>query len=185
MKASAIKKAKRRYRHATDSLLVFSDLAKGVAVDDCEQAWFQFLVTLISIPEILKTGSREDARSRQWFSAKERLIRTDPLLRYLFHARAVDFHGDERLLRLVTTAGIPAEVDHGFDRPKGNPSLNLMIPKDVHYLRIWYEPLPVRDRHGNVFNPPTALFSRSPTGMGRVALDFYKSLITEAEPFCA
>ncbi|MER8959339.1 hypothetical protein [Mesorhizobium sp. M0701] len=187
MKSSAIKKAKRRFRQATESLPLLTKLQLGVAIDDFEQAWFGFLGTLNSIPEILKTGSREDAKSRQWFAAKERLVRTDPMLRYLFHARAVDFHGDERLLKLVTSEGTPADVDYGFDSPKAY-SLNLHIPKEVQKIRIWYEPQPVKDKNGNIFDPPSTflqkdLFNRSPVGMAGSALYFYKSLIVEAETF--
>ena len=188
MRASAIKKAKRRFRQASDSLPNLATLQKSALVDDFEHAWFQFLGTLNSVPEILKTGCREDPKSRQWWAAKERFIRTDAMLRYLHHARGVDYHGDVRLLKLMTSAGVPGETDYGFERPSGGPHLDLHIPDHIKGFTLWYEPLPVQDKNGNTFNPPHTfrerpLLDRSPVGMARVALTFYKSLIVEAEPF--
>lgn len=187
MRPSAVKKATRRLRQAKDAVPSLSQLQKGVQTDDFERDWFSFLGTLNSIPEILKTGTRDDPTSRQWWAAKDRLVRKDPLLRYLFHARAVDFHGDDRLLKLRTTAGDPEEVHYALADPVPlKAGLNLFIPADVQSITIWHEPQPVKDLNGNVFHPPSShlgadLHDVSPAGLAKTSIAFYEALILEAE----
>ncbi len=116
-------------------------------------------------------------------------MRGDAALKYLFHARAVDFHGDARLLKLMTSAGVPEDIDYGFDAPNRN-SLNLHIPAHIKNLQIWYELQPVQDKNSNVFDPPATflnkpLFDRSATALAELALGFYKELIVEAESLSA
>ena len=99
----------------------------------------------------------------------------------------MDFHGDDRLLKLRTSEGDPEEVHYALADPvPPKADLNVFVPAHVQTITIWHEPQPVKDIHGNVFNPPfehlgTLLNDRSPAGLARVALTFYEGLIAESE----
>jgi len=156
--------------------------------DAFEQAWFEFLVTLNSVPEILKTGVRSDAKARQWwFANKDPEIRTDPLLRYLLHARGGDFHGAERLLILRLSEGSHEYRDLPLDAST-IPHGIFHIPDHVKQVSMWYELQPAHDINGNTFDPPrrhlgSKLLDSSAVGLARKALDYYAGLIREAESF--
>jgi hypothetical protein len=157
--------------------------------DAFEQAWFAFLGTLNSIPEILKTGTRDDPRARPWYGQKEHEIRTDPLLRYLFHSRGGDYHGPERVMILRLSHGSHEYPEVTLDGPLPVHGI-LDIPDHVSRVVLWYELQPVHDKNNNTFNPPDThlghkILLKFPCNLASLALDYYESVIREAEAFVA
>ncbi|WHQ69487.1 hypothetical protein [Methylorubrum extorquens] len=90
MKPQAIEKAKNRLRSAESAVSAMFGAKTGQELSD---AWTNFLVHSQAIYSILETGSGKQGRSAGWFGRKKHERRTDPLLRYLHHARNSEEHG--------------------------------------------------------------------------------------------
>jgi len=55
--------------------------------------WYIFLVAFKGVYSALGRGAEASPQSRQWFGARNRERRSDPLLQYLYQARDDDEHG--------------------------------------------------------------------------------------------
>lgn len=63
------------------------------------QAWTEFLTACGGIYTKLEQGAKGCRKSEGWFGRKKHDRSTDPLLRYLHHARNSDEHGIEPVIR--------------------------------------------------------------------------------------
>lgn len=59
---------------------------------EIEEPWTNFLVAAGRVFTKLEQGAKASARSKGWFDKKLHERRTDPLLRYVWHARNADEH---------------------------------------------------------------------------------------------
>ncbi len=191
MKPSAFKKSLRLLAQAKDSLPNLAKLQNELIPENYERAWYEFLCIINSIPETLKTGSREEPKSRQWYASKEQIILKDPMLKYLRHARAVGYHSDIQLLRIMTPFGPGKESVYDINGMASSGILNdITVPKHINQFRVWYEALPVTTLEKDVIKPPTThlgfqLFDKSPLGLAQRSIAFYRTMVAEAEAYVA
>ncbi|MEP7222984.1 MAG: hypothetical protein ABI673_10015 [Novosphingobium sp.] len=188
MNKAAVKKGLRLLAQSQVILDNMRALQTSPLADDFEAAWSNFLATVNSIHETLKTGCNLKTR-QQFFAPRERVIRTDPLLRYLLHARGVDYHGATCLLRQMTSAGEPSAIEYDLNG-RTTPTGQLGIITNALRIRLWYEMQAVTDLQKNIFNPPDThlgfkLFDKSPVGLAEKAVSYYREMLKDAGNFTA
>ena len=198
MKVAGIERAARRLFEARQHAIRLLDLEVGLDVPAFEREWSLFLSAINSVHEILKTSARSNAKCRQWMDIKDKnFIRKDPLLKYLLHARGVDFHGLESgaspdvkgadYVGYVENFPMSFAIrdEHGVVHHQGGGGA-IQLAGEVTSFSFSYKLVPVTDeRHGNVFDPPTfhlglPVEDSKPTTVAKLALDYYSSLLEEA-----
>jgi hypothetical protein len=92
MNEMAVEKARARLGRADQAL---RRIEASTTFKEFESAWSDFLLAWNSIYSVLEQGAKAKPQSRQWFGAKKRERRDDPLLQYLHQARNADEHGIE------------------------------------------------------------------------------------------
>lgn len=127
MDKRALEKSASRLRLVRKSLL---DLDASVSFEEFSDTWYSFLTAWKNIYTILEQGSKTTAQSRQWFGAKKRERKSDPLLQYLFEARNDDEHGLDNSLNLqprFLDIGVVSEGSSRKIRLDGGPFSNVVI----------------------------------------------------------
>jgi hypothetical protein len=71
--------------------VVVMEAAKTFA--ELESAWSDFLINAHRVYTKLEQGAKTNGKSKDWFGRKKHERKTDPLMRYMHHARNVDEHG--------------------------------------------------------------------------------------------
>lgn len=138
--------------------------------------WASFLSALVRVFLKLKHGSQAGP-AKGWFDKITHQSRTDPLLKYLLHARNADEHGGEE----ITSTLEPAIIGIGFSVSKSGFYPGLMQGS----ARIGLKP--VVDR-GMRYDPPKEhlgqpLQKKSILHVAELATAYYASMIKEAEEF--
>lgn len=196
MKVIAIQKAARRLANAEANFANLVELAKGMSVHKFEDEWFSFLVNLHCVPEILRTTARNDATARQWIGSKfTHEIRKDPVLRFLLQARGTDFHGIEggttphvegaKYLGYETNLPFGASIRAPDGTRHEMSGGAIVLEGHVRSFSFTFRLSSVTDKDGNTFEPPESHFGEkladaSPVAVAGIALDYYRSLLTEA-----
>jgi hypothetical protein len=194
MKKIAVDKARVRLDKASGAL---KRVEASRTFPDFQSAWTDFLVALNSIVFVLEKGARGNPQSQQWYGGKKTFGRKDPLLRYLHQARNADEHGLEPVAERM-----PAQTFIGA--PGQSVNVKSLIVDDNGNINAQFEPvngvLPTikfvpphavliavsDDRYGETHDPPKShlgrpLLSTSPAAIAKAALEYYSSLIDEAE----
>jgi len=196
MKAIGIQKASRRLAQAEGSLAKLAELENGLNVHAFEDEWFDFLVHLHSVPEILRTSAKSSPKARQWIDGRFKLeIRKDPLLRFLFQARGTDFHGIDCGTQPHTEGAkylgyepnppiqFTLQAADGSTQTLGGGAI--MLEGDVKSFTFSFRLCPVTDKYGNTFDPPEEhngqkLMSATPVSVAEIALEYYRTLLRGA-----
>ena len=158
-----------------------------------EEGWKAFLTAIEKAWAKLELAAKSSTNSkcRAWLGGFAASRRTDPLLRYIKHARNVDHHTLAETVNFrpqqlaVKVPGGPGVV-HIEKLEIGRGKIEY---KGSHPLQVEYSPpqlalQPVKDR-GDWYNPPTqhlgvALKSPDPISVAEHALKFYKDVVDEA-----
>jgi hypothetical protein len=92
MDRKAVAAARTEFGRAKQSL---ADLAASNDFAAVERHWAAFLVSAGRVFTKLEQGSKTNNKSKGWWSRILGTRRSDPLLRYIWHARHADEHGIE------------------------------------------------------------------------------------------
>jgi hypothetical protein len=170
--------------------------------DGFEIYWSELLTAGNGVHLALEKGAKDSPQSRQWFGAKKRERRLDPLLNYMLQARnaeehgihpvAVRGHGGEptglEAFKRGFAVGPNFRTREGvfgyFSTPEKAAVLWRVTPPDAELIPVH------NDVFGQTFDPPTEhlgrpLKSRSPLSVGRLWLIYLRRLIREAEALAA
>ena len=163
-----------------------------------EPAWTDFLIALNGVWEQLFIGTKRNARSRQWYGAKSKLRRKDPLLKYVHQSRNAFEHGSDLVASQrfpSVTFGTPGQMTHfkgtmrvlqgivTYEPASGETMPEIThTPAHIALVRVFDK------LHDDWFDPPTehlgsALIDASPHTVGTLALEFHRLLIDQAAKF--
>lgn len=194
MNPEAIEQANSRLQRAKTALTVLQD--KTATVAELRMAWSDFLLAAAGLYSKLEQGSKDSPKSQSWFGRVKHIRRSDPLMRYLHHARNSDEHSLDITASMGTTAVSTHESVTVSTNPDGTPNVRVDMSKvDRHdpsgpvMARITVDiyPRAVTDnRYGDTFQPPkehlnTAMADTSAPGIAELAVEYLGSLINEAE----
>ncbi|HYD88417.1 MAG TPA: hypothetical protein VEA80_13155 [Vitreimonas sp.] len=192
MDRKAITKAESRLVTAREAA---NALASCKNHEEFGRRWYVFLVSAKNVYTTLEKGSRENAKSRQWWFSEKKAERfDDPLLQYLFQARDDDEHGLEPVTEFV-----PESVGLGAAGPGLSRAIRFQsngdgvfrvtsldgLPVGVRHEKAHIKLSPVTARGGIVYTPPTMhkgqrIADPSPAGCAALALAYLSELIEEA-----
>ena len=199
MDPKAISKCKNRLRSAGRAL---DAIENAKSYDDLSDSWYFFISAWKGIYTILEQGAKISPQSRQWFGAKKKVRRNDPLLQYIYQARNDDEHGLNTATELA-----PGYIRINVSKPGegGNLSVDeVRIDKGritvrgakrddgkpvCHEIRGPHAVLvPVRDRGGKTYAPPSMhmghrLPDREPLTIAKAAYSYATALLSEAETY--
>lgn len=169
-------------------------------IDEFRRDWSAFLTAANSIFTVLEQGTKDSAAGRRWMGNRKHQRNTDPLLRYLHHARNADEHGIAPITALQL-GRIAFEGDDGeiasleeFDGQKGTfrpgplYSDTGMDMSQVRHMKVFPD-LPkltaVRDRSVE-YLPPTEheglmIIDSTPAGVASLAIAYLEAMIADAE----
>lgn len=198
MDPKAITKAKARFRIAKEQL---ASCEKAENHQRFSGAWYLFLIAAKNVYTTLEQGSKISAQSRQWFGAKKKERKDDPLLQYLFQARDDDEHGLDEV-----TALSPGYLGIGKSAPGFSSSLSISnltidgngqvsvgsitshdgLPVLIEQRGPHSTLVPVTGRGGVVYQPPKMHLGEPipeplPVPIGNLGLAYLERLLADAE----
>jgi hypothetical protein len=182
----AIDAARTEYTRAVDSLAV---VATTNDFPTLEKHWASFLVSAGRVFTKLEQGTKVSSKSKAWWGKQLHQRRTDPLLRYLWHARNADEHTLQRINQLQ-----PASAKVVDPKQEDVAALERAMEKEtrpwvplglVEWTPEHVALLPVTDR-GVRYDPPkehlgTLVTDSSPAHTGGLALTYLEAMLKEAE----
>lgn len=89
VRKGAVEKAMDRLASAKARL---RELGSSKDYDSARRYWYEFLLASNAVFSILEQGAKGSNKSGPWFGNRKNERKTDPLLRYLLHARNADEH---------------------------------------------------------------------------------------------
>jgi hypothetical protein len=171
----------------------FEDLTTAKTWEEFGDHWFLFLVAWKAVYTVLEEGAKPFPQSRQWFGAKKKERKDDPLLQYLFEARNDEEHGLARSVTLggpkLLIRGSPGQTHFqlGHDAqgrltatgPKGED-----VSDHIQHIDAGPELQPVKARGGRTIYPPCQHLSRPvdirPLPVALAGLNYVAKLVAEA-----
>ena len=190
----AITKAQSRLRTAHKAV---ADLERCEDVQSFSDTWYTFLTAAKNIYTSLEQGAKTSPQNAQWFGGVKAKRRADPLLQYLFQARDDDEHGLDPVINQEPSSlsiGVPGDGYSSHVRVTGDigPGKSLKVQSlDGKPVLIDFKPervvLATVTGRGDVkYAPPEthlgeALQDNLPITVARKALDYFASLLAEAE----
>jgi hypothetical protein len=157
-------------------------------LNDLADRWSEFLTEVQRFYTRLMKAT-EHGPSKGWFDQVKNLRKTDPLLRYVHHARNADEHGIERITARVRTLtiGDPGEyaaIEHLEIGTDGQIKTLKVTQGTVRWHPEQVIFVAVVDR-GETYQPPMAhlgnpICSESLISVAELAIQYLDSLISEA-----
>lgn len=188
MNTTAVEQAKAALLEAKAAREAFRVAATKEGMSQFRVAWARFLMACSRIYSKLEQGSKSDPKSVAWFGRKKHDRRADALLKYLHHARDVDYHGIEH----VTTV-IPGKVtvfaqdrdDYKVTRGDGWFELVALKPITINEQSPYLTLVDVTDtRFRDTFKVPTEHLGNPiqpwPGPVADAAIAYLDGMITEA-----
>ena len=160
---------------------------------DFEEGWKAFLTALEKAWAKLELAAKHSNNSRfqPWAGPYAKLRRTDPLLKYLRHARNADHHtlsdsvnfSPQKLTVKVPGGPGPVYIER-LEMRKGRIDYKGSHPLEMDYAAPRLELLRVKDR-GEWYNPPNQhlgrpLTAQDPLAVAEQGLAFYRAAIDDA-----
>ena len=195
MNPAAIEKAKGRLEKART---ILAELATGKSPSYArfQAQWTDFILALNGVYSVLEQGSKVSPQSRQWFGAKKRERREDPLLQYLHQARNADEHGiapvsrfERPQFQIVPGTGNPDAIKGvAIGDDKIEIIADVEAAKGVQFLvttpAVFLIPV-TDDRFGQTFNPPTTHLGQQlpnsyPLTVATKGFEYVENLVQEA-----
>jgi hypothetical protein len=192
MNAQRHEKARSRLKRAEQAL---ESLKAAKSFDDFDTAWTDFLLALNSVYAILEQASKQSPQSRQWFGARKKERRKDPLLAYFHQARNTDEHGIERITERhpqsigIGAPGSEVRIEHAFfDGKKVEIRFDPSSPDKtvkIHPAKVRMLPV-INSIYGDRFELPTEHMGKpiedlSLMGLAAVALKAHRAVLDDAE----
>lgn len=163
--------------------------------------WSNFLRSTGSILNTLDKATRANPQKRQWYGETKQAAKKDQFLSYMHQAR----NSDEHDAKWTSNSPLKSFNFNGGDRPitsadPGRPANALFtFGKDglvidpivfsanptINYSHHRATLLPVQDREGKVYNPPTDFFGKpvspaDPITIGELYAVYLEELVNEA-----
>lgn len=168
------------------------DIENASTLAGIETAWSDFLTAANRIFSKLEQGAKTNSVSRAWYGRQHHERRTNPLLRYIHHARNVDEHGLAKITER-TAPGLALGVGPGVWRFDGTlgpggqmriTALGGQIPGESKFV----ESIPSKVRlvkvidRGDPYDPPRDANAKEllPNEVADLALDYLRTMIEEA-----
>jgi hypothetical protein len=188
MKAVALQQAKARLQRVRDALTA---MEQSIAFSNLDENWSNFLVAAKIVFAKLGAGANGDPKSEAWFARVLGEQRSDPLLRFLYHARNAEEHGLDRSIEqaydIRVVEGVRLEFDATFE-PNGDVTFrNAGDPREVINLPLKGTPKAIVDgRSGQIVEPPTEhlgspIANPSIFGIAHLAVAYLERLIGNAQ----
>jgi hypothetical protein len=162
-------------------------------VEEYASAWGDYLIALAGVYTALEKGAQLSPKSQPWFGRKKHERKTDPLLKYLHHARDSEEHGLEPILQpanvtftLAPDGGVEireasATVGNNkveFGRQDG------LVPPGSSMVSLGLRLVPVHDdRFGDTFYPPDQHLGQPITSIRdllNMSFRYHEALVREA-----
>lgn len=201
MQPSAVQKARGHYEQCLTAL---EHMRSATSFRQFEIQWSRFLEEGHRVFSKLEKGAKGGGPSEGWFGRKKHERRTDPLLRYIHHARNSDEHGIADIVNREAAAvgydfeaepnspvtfAIEARVNENGQIEVRNPSLE--GPKIIRKQLTVENPKVVLiqvhdDRFNDTFDPPAshmgkALPDAAPITVAAQAATYFATMLDEAE----
>jgi hypothetical protein len=190
MNQNAVNAARVQLGRATQSL---TELKGSNDFATIETHWAAFLVAMTRVFTKLEQGSKTSYKSNAWWGRRVHEKKTDPLLRYLLHARNADEHTLQQITEFnpgrahvgQPTAQEIADLHHQLEH-ETRPHAVLGLAEVVFPHVVLKE---VVDK-GVRFSPPQShldvpLTNTSPAHVGDLALAYLEAMIKEAAELAA
>ena len=188
MKVVAVQQAKARLERAVDAL---AKMEQSIAFSALEESWANFLVAVKIVFAKLGEGAKGDTKSEGWFARVLSEQRSDPLLRFLYHARNAEEHGLDRSIEqaydIQVVEGVRLEVDAILE-PNGDVTFrNASEPREVVHFNLKGTPKAIIDgRSGKIIGAPTEhlgspISDPSIFGIAHLAVAYLERLIGDAQ----
>ncbi len=176
-------RALKKLQQARSHIEKFSLATSGKEFAECFSA---FLAAIRSVPDALRKDLRGQKKWRPWFDAREKEMRADPLISFLFDLRNRDLHEGEHRLVFST------HVAHM--RIRNRPGAAFVLGADGPYW-VYDQGQPSERREPvreglystsvGIANPPTLhrgrpIIDDSPVGLCRLAVRYFEGLLGEA-----
>jgi len=159
---------------------------------EIETAWSDFLIAANRVFSKLEQGAKTNGQSKAWYGRKKHERRTNPLLRYIHHARNADEHGLSKVTER-TEPGLALGVGPGtwrFDGtigPDGHMKI-IAMGGQIAGQSKFVETLPSKVRLlrvvdcGDPYDPPREVNSKEllPNEVATLALDYLRQMTEEA-----
>jgi hypothetical protein len=153
--------------------------------DQIKRSWEDFIVAATTFYNALAHGAKGNNKSNAWFGKKKHARKTDPLLKYIHHARNAENHGIEQITDLASSqitlkgkgttvtlidaapgkwavANVSGDVEFANDRV-------CLVP--VYDSDVWYDP-PTRHLGQELEN-------KQPVGVAQSALAYFEQMFAE------
>jgi hypothetical protein len=185
MNPKAITQAQGRLDRARSAVEAMKAANNPAQVED---QWARFLLAAAGIYSKLLQGAKGNAKSETWFGQKTHERRTDPLLRYLHHARNSEEHGIEEITKRTSSHVKLHPGAAAFFRTDGKHiwdavpwSGRVEFPHDKVRLVPIHDSRFPRDR----FDPPEthlgqAVTDHSPAAVASLGLAYFEQMLLEA-----
>lgn len=170
-------------------------LAQAQTFSQMETAWNDFLAAGHTIFNKLQKGTKGAGPAAAWFGRVKHERKTDPLLRYVHHARSSAVHGIEEIIQpqekweIKNDCAFHATTDHS-GRPTFHKieSLDPNNPARVEYSRLLKLVRVHDDEHGDDFEPPTEhlgkrLSDDSALGVAKLALQYFDRIVRDGSKY--
>lgn len=194
MDSKAIIIAESRLRTASNAL---NRLQTASDTEKFCDDWFVFLTAWKGIYTVLEQGSKVTPQSRQWFGAKKKQRRHDPLLYYLFEARNDEEHGlaqsvihgegghAMRAIKDVAVESMRLKIDTSTGAIEAIGSDGEPVAEFLQYTLPGPRLCPVHPRGRPAIHPPCEHLGNridiTPKCVAEVALKFAELLVAEAK----
>jgi hypothetical protein len=179
MDKAATDKAARRIEKIRGTIAIL-ETSTPEAIED---AWEEFVLAAGSFYSAIEQGSKKTAKSKAWFAKKKHERRTNPMLRYIHHARNAEEHG---LARITGRFNSKIELSPGGSvtvESDGKKTWKVVDSEgEIKYANDIVGLVPVKDdRFGDVFEPPDEYQgSDGPILLAKQTLDYLEEMHREA-----
>lgn len=185
MNTDALHKAARKLEKLSKAL---DAMKAAISPMEIEDAWDDFVLGTGSFYSTLEQGAKGAGQSMGWFGRKKHERKSDPLLRYLHHARNAEEHGIKRITKRVSSsvtlksqgAGVKLSSDGKQWSVTGREG-DIEFANDlVRLVRVH------NDRHGDWTDPPNQhlgqpLVEVSPPAIAALAFAYLQRMLAEAK----
>ena len=162
-------------------------IVDGAPVSVIIDAWETFLSASGTFYSALEQGSKASKKSKHWFDLEKHKRRTDPLLKYLHHARNAEEHGLRGITKITNSnvllkPGASAEVSSD-----GKQLYVRAIEGEVEFPGDRIAIIRVHnDKFNNHCDPPDThleknIDDRSPKGVATLAIIYFEKMLEAAQ----
>jgi hypothetical protein len=183
MKRDAIVKAEGKLERMRQAV---GKMKEAKEPDHIKSSWEDFIIAARTFYNALAQGAKDTNESSAWFAKKKHARKTDPLLKYIQHARNAEEHGIRQITDSasshITLKGKGTAVTVVDTAPGTWTVTN--VSGDVEFANDKVCLVPVYDS-GVRFDPPTKhlgqdLENKQPVGVAQLALNYFEQMFDEA-----